>query len=95
MSNSQHRLFHGIILPQFLSYLGIEPTKNNVETVKVLLKAHNSIPRVRDLTDSQYAEFITSILALLAGQWGFEMEHEADKDMSEVLKETNDKYDDI
>lgn len=95
MSLGQHRLLHGVILPQFLEHLGIEPTRNNVEVVKILIKAHHRIPYVRELNDKKYAEFITDVLSLLAEQWGFEMEHEKDRDMSEVLKDVNDKYDDI
>ena len=91
-SLGQHRYFHGILLTEFLRFLDIPVTSDHIFVVKQMLKRHHSIAHVSDLTDGDYAEFITAVTSTLASEWGFEMPSESRKEMKELLDETNHKY---
>ena len=91
----QHRYFHGILLAKFLEHLGLEVTKDHILVVKTMLKKHLKVKSVASLPDHDYYELTQEVEAILASEWGFELPDNEAKDMSQILKETNDKYDDL
>ena len=81
-----HRYFHGILLPDFLEFLGIEPTAEAVQVTKKLLKGHHKVPHVSGLTDEEYIIFIREVKNTLANEWGFETRNDRDQSLQDMWK---------
>ena len=92
-SVSQHRKFHGIILKEFLEEAGIEPTKENIDTVKQMFKKYLRLASVSALDDSTYGRAISAVTMLISREFGIEVPHSfAEKTMTQILTEATRNY---
>ena len=90
---SQHRLLNGIIIPQFLEAMGIEPTKEMVLNVKEMFKKYLKVRSTAALSDRDMSRFIQAFLMLAAREFSVELTFDfAKKTMEQILTETNRSY---
>jgi len=84
---------HGILLPQFLLRVGIEPTPEAVQDVKLAFKKYLKVNSTASLSDSDMSKFIGAVIMLASRNWGIELTEEfAEKTMRQVLKEVSYGY---
>ena len=85
-SVGQHRYLHGIVFRDFLVSLDIEPSKENIETVKLMFKKYLKIASVSALSDATLSQAISAIRMLMAREFQTEVPlSEAKKTMKQIL----------
>jgi len=89
-AHGQFKLLHGILIPQFLSRLGITPTPEAVLETKEIFKRYLRVHSTASLSDRDMSYFINAFVMLAAREWGIELTEDfAAKTMVQILKEAN------
>lgn len=90
MANAgQHRLFHQGI-EDFLTEIGVEPTRKNMGIAKRAFKQYLDVHSVASLTDKEYSTAIFEVFGTMACEFGVEIpRHDAEQSMQDLLKKIN------
>lgn len=93
---NQFKLLHGILLPQFLSAVGLEVTNENALAVKIIFKDYLDVASTASLSEGDMWKFIQAFYMLSAREFGVELTEDfANLTMREALNQINYDYDDI
>jgi len=83
----QHRLLHGVIIPQFLTAMSIDVTKESIDIIKIMFKKHLDVESLSALSDAKYSTFISAVIMLMSREYGVEFPlEEAEQDMKTVIQ---------
>ncbi len=89
-SHGQFKLLHGILIPQFLSKLGIEASPEAVLETKEIFKRYLRVNSTASLSDRDMSKFTGAFVMLAAREWGIELTEDfAEKSMRQILKEAS------
>lgn len=92
-SYPQHKLLHGILIPQFLESQGLRNTPKTRAAVKKAFKDMFEVDSTSSLSDEEYSTLISNIIHLVAEEFGVEIPfRDADQDMRGALKDVNNQY---
>ena len=89
-SHLQFRILHGVLIPDFLRQIGVEPTEEAVLETKEIFKRYLRVKSTAALSDAVMSQFISALCMLFSREFGIEVPlSEASKSMKELLKDYN------
>lgn len=92
--SDQHRLWHGIIIRDYLISTNVPVTPENIEKVKDALKIYFDVGSVSALSRRSYGLLISATGMIFSRERGIEVPlRDAEKTMTELLNQINSNYD--